>query len=347
MSIYFLNFFIPFFFYLISFRDGNRFKLFFYYFYSIFLVIFIGLRYEVGGDWVPYEYQNFLIGNKSLVDALAYFKWDLYFYTILDWTGAKFSLNVFFVNTLAAIIFVWGLFSFCSKQTNPYIAYIIATPYLINIASTGYTRQAFALGFILLIISKNNIFIKNLFLLFLATLSHPTSMINFFALFPRKIFRYKNLTLIAFITLIVGIVFYDEAYLYLQYYLMQGFYFSPGAYPRYLLNLIPSIILLIFFYKFVQLPNYNYWITVAIINVAFIIPVFFIPNSTPAIDRVGIYFIPIQMLIFSNINYLIDKRNYQIYMNFLIVLLYLLILVVWLFHANHINFWIPYKLLLN
>ena len=186
MIFYILIFIIPFFFYLLSLRDSTRFELFFYYFYSIFLIIFIGLRYRVGGDWVPYEYQNFLIGNKSLEEALSLFDWDLYLYVILDWTGAKFSLDVFFVNTLAAIIFVWGLFSFCSKQTNPYIGYIVASPYLVSVVATGYTRQAAALGFILLIISKKNIFIKNLFFLILASACHPTAMINFFALFPKK-----------------------------------------------------------------------------------------------------------------------------------------------------------------
>ena len=93
--------------------------------------------------------------------------------------------------------------------------------------------------------------------------------------------------------------------------------------------------------------NFNYWIIVAIINVLLIVLLLFIPISTPAVDRVGLYFIPIQILIFSNIKYLIDNRNLQIYINFLIIFIYLLILCLWIFFANHSHHWIPYKLLQN
>ena len=102
---------------------------------------------------------------------------------------------------------------------------------------------------------------------------------------------------------------------------------------------------LTFYYKFTDKPNFNYWLIVSVINILLIFPVIFVSISTPAIDRLGIYFIPIQILIFSNIKYMIDNKNFQIYINFLVMFIYLLLLLVWIFFANHADLWIPYKLL--
>ena len=39
-------------------------------------------------------------------------------------------------------------------------------------------------------------------------------------------------------------------------------------------------------------------------------------------------------------DYLIDKRNFQIYINFLILFIYLFLLFFWFIFANHANWWV-------
>ena len=72
---------------------------------------------------------------------------------------------------------------------------------------------------------------------------------------------------------------------------------------------------------------------------------FFLTNASTALDRVALYFIPLQLVAFA---YLPDaigwpgERNQNSVAG--ILLYYAAVMFVWLNFATHSYFWIPYKL---
>ena len=70
---------------------------------------------------------------------------------------------------------------------------------------------------------------------------------------------------------------------------------------------------------------------------------FIIPVSS-AIDRVALYMIPLQMLVFSYLPDIFGKKNARHrWIMILIILYYTFVLFVWLNFATHSWYWLPYE----
>lgn len=61
-----------------------------------------------------------------------------------------------------------------------------------------------------------------------------------------------------------------------------------------------------------------------------------------ALDRMALYFIPLQLVVFSYLPSLL-KGSKQTW-TFLIILYYALILFVWINFAKHAQYWLPYQI---
>ena len=151
----------------------GRLKISSFSFYLIFafLTIFIGLRHEIGVDWFQYiDVMNrfddapFSLVLRNVEPG----------YMFLSWIGAKFGNNIYIVNLLASLIFIYGLLHYCKKQEYPWLALLISFPILIVVVGLGSTRQACAIGieFFILTALENKNFYKATFLLFLACTFH-------------------------------------------------------------------------------------------------------------------------------------------------------------------------------
>ena len=70
------------------------------------LVLAIGLRHEVGGDWSSYLDHINAVTHDSLADALQ--RSDPA-YALLNWLAAQSGLDVYLVNSICAGLFCWGL----------------------------------------------------------------------------------------------------------------------------------------------------------------------------------------------------------------------------------------------
>lgn len=107
-------------------------------------VAFIGLRFEVGGDWTGYLY--IFEGVKSA----PWFGYEAIFndlgYHLINKLATTLNQEIYFVNTFVAIIFVSCLFTFCKSLKNPYLGLTVAFPYLTTVVAMGYTRQAAAIA---------------------------------------------------------------------------------------------------------------------------------------------------------------------------------------------------------
>ena len=116
---------------------------------SFLLVFFIGLRHEVGGDWF-----NYLEVWKEVEERPYTFNnWnsDVGYIILLNLLN-ELHLNIYVANVICAFVFLFGIYKFAIRQSQPIMVYVVAFPYIITIIGIGYTRQSVAYGFLLLAI---------------------------------------------------------------------------------------------------------------------------------------------------------------------------------------------------
>jgi len=321
------------------------------------LVLFIGLRHEVGGDWANYIYalqkassmelnQLITLGGEPLFSVISAYAAS--FTSEYNNSGHAYNTGgLHFLNTVCAIFFSYGLMVFCMHQPRPWLALCVAVPYLIIVVALGYTRQAGALGFIMLAltaISHGKLFQYCIWILVAATM-HKTALV----MFPLMIFAVKkNKILILIGTAILGILFYyflfiDSLAALAQNYLASG-YDAAGALIRLLMTAILATIFLCFRNSFVlNRTEKDFWTGVSILALVLLFLYFLSPSST-AVDRIGIYLIPLQLFVMSRLPDVFGvygARNPIIH--YLIIMYSLLILTTWIFFSFNAKNWIPYE----
>ena len=325
--------------------------------FFICLVVFIGLRHETGGDWGNYIYQLQKASLMELNQLITFGQDPLY--QVIKSYAASFTCEyntsecafneggLQFLNTVCAIFFCYGLMVFCMHQPRPWLALCVAVPYLIIVVGIGYTRQAAALGFIMLAltaISHGRLFQYCIWILVGATI-HKTALI----MLPLMIFGIKkNKTLIFIAGAIFGLLLYYFFFIEAIAILAQNYlgteYDAAGALIRLGMNAIPAIIFLSFRNSFaLNGAAKDLWTGVSILALVLLFLYFISPSST-AVDRIGLYLIPLQLFVMSRLPDVFGvygARNPII--NYLIIMYSLLVLFTWIFFSSNAHNWIPYK----
>lgn len=308
------------------------------------LMLIIGLRHEVGGDWDAYLAQ--LDGERGEDFSDLIFKQDLA-YSFLNWIGANFWGGIYLVNTVCAAIFTWGLLVFCRMQRRPWLALLVAVPFLILVVGMGYTRQAAAIGLIMVgLIRLHQGRIWNFILwVSIAALFHKSALI----LAPVAIFSQGENRFSTFIGVFViaGLLFVlllkdHIENLYLGYIVDE--YNSKGAAVRLVMNALPAVLFLIFKNKFyLSDRQLKFWTWVAASALACLVLLIFLPSST-AVDRMAIYFIPLQLFVFSRLPDVFKKTGKgKSFLVYCIVGYCAAVQFVWLFFGEHSSLWLPYR----
>ena len=315
---------------------------------SILLALIIGFRYKVGGDWYNYSRHIDKIRGNTL-DLNFVFDGNDPGYQVLSWIGANIGGGIFFPNFVCACIFTLGLTRFAKTTPRPWLAIMVAMPYLITVVSMGYTRQGVAIGLVMAALAdltKLGSIFRFLFWMILATLFHKTAVI----LIPLALFT-KDRTpifMVFSVLLITGLLFVlllkEAVDSFIQHYIMDE-YQSSGAAIRIAMNAFPAFVILIFRKRFISrgVNGVRIWIWVAWGALACIILLMISPSTT-AVDRIALYFIPLQIFVFSHIPDVLGKRG-QLNMVWVIpiVIYSLSVLYVWLFWAKHAYAWVPYQ----
>ena len=311
--------------------------------FGLFLVIVIGLRFQVGGDWYTYLDGVDLYSDVSLDDVLL-LKFEVGF-NILSWVSQQMGASIYGVNLVCAIIFVIGFTKFSNSQTYPWLAATVAVPYLIVVVAMGYTRQATAIGFLMLsfgYLLKGRL-IKYLALVILATSFHKTAII--FSALPlfqpgggRIRFILGLITI--FILSSLTIVIEQAETLYLHY--VEENMESGGGLIRVLMNLPPALILFTNWKKW----NEKYidrwlWACMALLALA-CIPL--VSMASTAVDRMALYLIPFQLVAWARLPALLAWNYERVVLA--IALFYATVLFVWITLGNFSSSWIPYNNLL-
>ena len=308
------------------------------------LTLFIGYRFEVGGDWFNYLDHVDSLWGMSLGEALTLPDPG---YQILNWLSLQMGWGVFGTNLIGGGIFAFGLVVFCRSLERPRLAFCIAIPYLIIVVAMGYSRQGIALAcaMIGLVALQRRSTVKFVAWVMLGATFHKTAVL----LLPLGAFAYSQgwLIRVAWISLgtIIGYFLFlaeSSETLYAGY--IEAEYQSEGALVRLLMNVVPAAILLLKWRQFRSFAAITpIWKWVAWLSLALLVVLFLTPSST-AVDRVALYFLPLQLLVFSTLPDALTPRGGSPRGAVTMILAYYaLVLFVWLNFAEHSKYWIPYR----
>lgn len=310
---------------------------------AIAYILFIGLRHEVGSDWYNYlDMFNRDVPGMSYWDALIHD--DPAFWLIMVWSYDH-GFDMHMVDLIASILFVSGLVIFIRRLPNPWLALTITMAYTILTLGMGYVRQGGALGLALWAITAlmDRKFLKFFILIALAAAFHKSAVLMLgFGLFQGG--KGKYLKLLASILLGIGIY---AAFMSGQEEGLVNLYIkknlqSSGAYIRVFMNVIPALIFLYYRKKWKRLwpDGYTLWMLMALGSLGAFVGVWF---YSTAVDRVSLYFIPLQITVFSSLPVLLRGKVAPKFTTLIVILYYASVYFVWLGFATWAAFWIPYQ----
>lgn len=305
----------------------------------------IGLRFEIGGDWHQYLELYELMYFQPLFEALRVTDPG---YAFFNWAGAQVDWGVWFPNLVCALIFCIGLGRLAKDQPNPWLAMLVAVPYLIIVVAMGYTRQAAAIGILcyaLVGASERNI-IRLIVSAAVAGMFHKTAVLMLLVLLAPVISRRFLLGAIG--TLMFAAFFYFflssvQDRLVTNY--VQGSYDSQGAGVRIAMNVVAGAVMLFFRARMGFNPyQKTFWTINALLSVVSAIALYYLESST-GVDRIALFLIPLQIVTFSRLPYALSASREKALPSLIFVVMAYSFTVqyVWLNYADNAKSWVPYK----
>lgn len=308
------------------------------------VILIVGLRYHVGGDWDAYIEMYQQTRYFGFEDALAIGDPG---YTLLNWAAQRIGIGIWGVNLACAAIFGWGLTKFARKQPNPWLTFVVAVPYLIIVVGMGYTRQAVAIGLIMagLATIEGRSILRFTFYVGAAALFHKTSILVLplvaLATVQRRI---SSAAIFAMLFVLLYYTFLDEsADALIKNYIVSA-YHSEGAVIRLSMSLLPAIIYLVWWRRFdLGEQERKIWRNFSLGSVAALVMLVSLDAST-AVDRLALYLIPLQLFVLSRVPAAFSgggRINPQLV--FLVILYAAVVQFIWLNYATHSEWWLPYR----
>lgn len=308
------------------------------------IALFIGLRWQVGGDW--FNYEDNLQKLQGLTFSEAITSKDPGF-ALLSWITLEMDWGVLGVNMMIAPLFALALVRFCSSLPRPWLAIVISIPYLVVVVGMGYSRQGVALacGMLgLLALSRHS---ARAFLgwVLLGATFHKTAVLMLpIAMLVQQ--RNRFLTVVYAVLITVGAYYLllsdsvDD--LYENYVVAE--YQSEGAMIRLLMNAVPAAVFLGYSKRFGFPPlQTSLWRWFAWISLL-LLAVLLTTNATTAVDRVGLYILPLQLVVFSRLPEALSHRSRDVRTwTVVVVLYYAIVFFTWLNFATHAIYWVPYR----
>ncbi len=301
---------------------------------------FMGLRHQVGGDWYNYLPQFDYIGKLDLSDAVSYKDPG---YGALDWAIAQVGGSIYEVNLVCAAIMMVGTFRFCRNLPSPWLALVVAVPYLLIVVGMGYTRQAVAIGFVMfgLVSLTKGRTIPFVACVLLGALFHSSAVL---VLPIAGIVNSRNRIWTA---LWIATAFAAAYFVLLQpetedlwkNYVTTEMQ-SVGAIERVLMNVVAAILLLLFGKRIVgDAQSRRLWVFFSMLAMA-CLPFVFVTST--AVDRLALYLIPLQLVVFSRLPHLGHTMTARTVIVVGVLLYYATVQYVWLNYAIQRDYWVPY-----
>jgi hypothetical protein len=265
-------------------------------------------------------------------------------YLFLNWWAQQLQFDIWAVNLACGLIFVWGLMRLARSQPNPWLAVLVAIPYLVIVVAMGYSRQGVAIGILMAGLGRLERGGSTLrFALYVAAAAffHRTAVVAL----PLVIFaseRNKALNIVAGVALcVLGYDFFlsGEFDRFVKDYI-EAEYASQGAAIRVLMSLIPATIFLLNQRAF-GFPERQrkIWFNFSLASFALVVLLFVLPSST-AVDRLALYILPLQVAILPRAAAAYFTRGAA---TMFVILYSAAVLFVWLNFSAHAEFWVPYQ----
>lgn len=305
------------------------------------MTLVVGLRFEVGGDWGNYLRQFDALDASSAWEDLLLADPG---YRALEWLAASVGWSIVGVNFLGGAIFSYGLTVFCRSLPRPWLALAVAVPYLVVVVAMGYTRQGIALGCAMagLVVLTRQRHLRFIAWIFLAASFHKSAIlllpIAAFAAVKRRLW----VALLVGVTLAVGyVLFLAESLESLMVNYIEAQYQSEGALVRLAMSGVAGAIMLLLGSRFAMSGlERKLWRWMGVASVA-LFAAYFVSASSTAVDRLGLYMLPLQLVVFAHLPQAMGfARSLWVWM---VLVFYASVMFVWLHFATHADAWIPYR----
>lgn len=308
------------------------------------LTLLIGFRHEVGGDWGNYLRHFFFVDGFSLLNILEMGDPG---YQFLNWINTELGFGIYGVNLMGGAVFSVGLARLCCRQQFPWLALTIAIPYLVIVVAMGYSRQAIALGcamigLVALMQGRNAFFV---FWLLIGATMHKTAIL----LLPMvALATVQNRFATALLVAVAVAIFYQlllsqSVDLLVKNY-VEAAYQSEGAFVRLAMNALPAGIFLALRKSFdFSKTESRLWLLFSLFSM-FLFALYFVTDATTALDRMGLYMLPLQLVIWGNLPQALGRfEGSQSNWSVAVVGYTGAVLFVWLNFAAHSYAWLPYQ----
>lgn len=308
---------------------------------AAFYAVVIGLRHQVGGDWYNYLYLFREISSLPYDQTIIYR--DPGYYQ-LGWLIARLGGDIYAVNLACAILVVYGIVAYSRTQPLPWLALLVSVPYLIVVVAMGYTRQSVALGcaMIGLVELGKGKALKYVVWVLVGALFHKTAVVLLpiaaLAASRRRLWTFTWVgitTVTAELSLLGG----STDRIWANY--VNGDMQSQGALIRSLMNVVPSAVLLVFRKRIGIAGNEIRLYTWIAIFSMICVPL--VQVASTAVDRIALYFIPIQIFVLARTHRLAGGVAGRTAIVLAIVAYSALVLFVWLNYAQFASYWVPYR----
>jgi hypothetical protein len=316
------------------------------------LTLAVGLRYEVGGDWI--HYQRYWLQRKDVEwDELAiqFFEPG---YTALGMYLAKAGYPIQAGNLFCAALFAAGLVAFCWQWPRPWIALTASVPYLVIVVGMGYTRQSVAIGLLLLALvftwgSQWSYRLVSLAAVVGAVSFHKAALaIAAIAFALRHSARHRQALLLGALAattlLFIALPDLGDKVLHvIHHYLIADTFQSRGTLVRALMTSGAGIVFLLFQSRLTLAAKKAAALQIAswcAIGLGFL--ALLTPTSTP-LDRMGLYLLPLQLAVCAVLPDAVSKPIYRAAVQCLFVFAYAVLMGVWFAFSPFARFWVPYR----
>ena len=307
---------------------------------ALLLTFAIGLRFQVGGDWGTYQ---LMFRRAGVYDIQGMMRFGDPAYQLLNWAVQWLEWPFWVVNLVCAGIFCWGLTRFALAQLNPWLAMLLAVPYLVIVVAMGYTRQAVAIGIIMMglaALQRGSSVLRFGLYVLAAALFHKTAVV---AMLLVALTGERNRLVNLLIVAASAVLLYDSLLQSSMNNLMHNYvaakYGSQGAAIRIALCIIPAAIFLLRAKTFLFSEQSSaLWRNASITAFLALIALLASPSST-AVDRIALYLLPLQLAVLSQIPRIIASKNSG---RMFIIAYAVAIQFAWLNFATNAYYWVPY-----
>jgi hypothetical protein len=328
-------------------EQGGRWRTMLLVFASVPTVLMIGLRWNIGPDWLEYR------------DIFAYTRFYGFARALVSPDPAFAALNILLnqldapfwaLNITCGALFVAGLTAFSLRQPNPWLAFLIAFPYLVIVVGMSGDRQSVALGFLFFALNAFERGHLNRFIMLavIAALFHGSVML----VVPLCLLAYTRNSLqraaLLLLSIAIGFYFFRDVFgIYAHRYSMEKIQ-SGGVVYRLAMNGLAAALFLVFRRRFnLEEHQEKLWRNMSFATLVLGLVLLVVPSST-AVDRFLLYLFPLQFFVLGRIPRILGTERQAAGQFTIAVIAYAaLVQIVFLQFGTFSRYYVPYRSILQ